>query len=213
MTVVGVHMDAGPVQGKSTDTVTLTPMDTTDTSFQGFLHYCYEGDQKKSCKKGGAGCKVWSGFCLACRKQTSVSTSNNQECMAEALLADRNSLSNTYTEFDLADYKRLKVQEANRNVYQSNRRAQKKLDEGLDPTIDRRTAQRVGESDGAYAKRIEKNRAWVEWNRGRKHAIQEGTWKPRQKLTVEGRRRKQAYKVAKWRAAKKQALALQASAE
>ena len=85
-----------------------------------------------------------------------------------------------------------KTQRAARAEKQWERRAQKKIDEGLDPYRDRRSAQRPDESDEAYAKRLETNRKVMERRHNKKQKIADGTWLPKPKLTAIEKRQKKA---------------------
>ena len=93
----------------------------------------------------------------------------------------------------LKDYQRLKAQAAKKQVwnkeFKRKQRAQKKLEEGLDPALHRNAAQREGESDEAHAERLRVNRSKAEWYHAKRQAVRDGTWEPRRKLTPEERRR------------------------
>ena len=142
------------------------------------------------------------GFCLPHPERTNAPTSNNQECVAEALLAD---------------YKRLKAQAEKKKVwnkeFKRKKRAQTKVEVGMNPTVHRNAAKREGETNAEHAARMERNQRNALRMRNRRKAMKDGTLIPRPKLTREELLRKRADKKAAWRAAKKQALALQASAE
>ena len=84
-------------------------------------------------------------------------------------------------------------------IYNRALRAQRKLEAGYDPAVDRRVHQRAGESDEDYAKRLHRNASWVAWSNNNKQGIVKPKKTPPEKLA-----KKAAYRAARRAALKQQ---------
>ena len=84
-------------------------------------------------------------------------------------------------------------------VKQAKRRAQKKVERGLDPDLDVRANQRPGETDEEHAKRLDYNRKQKEWRDEKKRRIGDGVWQARPKLSKEAQREKKNEYLRVWR--------------
>jgi len=82
-----------------------------------------------------------------------------------------------YNGVNVAEYFKMKEQKVKNRDCQRQKRALKKTQEGLDPTMNRRAHRRKGETGQEYLKRMEYNRSCMERGRLKKKQINDGTWK------------------------------------